>query len=426
VPGTERQQASEQRAFLFLQGPSSPFFSRIADGLEALGHRAYRINLSVGDWLFWRRGGATNYRGHLADWPQFIAAFLDRHGITDLLLIGEQRDYHKQAIAAAKARGIQVTVTDFGYLRPDWITFERDGMSGCSHFPRDPESIRRLAADLPAADLTRRYQDSFWAMAVRDMADNLSTYLLGWLYPHYRSTLRLVNPLLMYLGVAKRLLFGKRNQRYAERLLQALHDADKAYFVYPLQVAYDFQIRAYSDFASQEQAIEQVVRSFAGHANAEAVLLVKVHPLDPGTTSWPRLIEPLAQQWGVADRVHYIDGGNLDQMCMTARGMVTINSTSGVSALQHDCPVITLGQAVYDVPGLTFQDGLDAFWQHCAVPDSQLRDAFINLMAASIQIRGVYYSRPGLDAAVAEAVERLQENRVNAPLPTPDPAQPCQ
>ena len=52
------------------------------------------------------------------------------------------------AIEAAKARGVAVIVTDYGYLRPDWITLERDGMGGNSLFPRDPAEIRRLAKGL--------------------------------------------------------------------------------------------------------------------------------------------------------------------------------------------------------------------------------------------------------------------------------------
>src|SRR5687768_13381920 len=109
------------RRFLFLQGPITPFFAEVAAGLRALGHEAHRINLCLGDRLFWHGPGATDFRGRLAEWPGFIASFLDRHRITDLVLIGEQRPYHKPAIAAAKARGITVAVTDFGYLRPDWV-----------------------------------------------------------------------------------------------------------------------------------------------------------------------------------------------------------------------------------------------------------------------------------------------------------------
>ena len=66
------------------------------------------------------------------------------------MLLGEQRPYHRAAIAAAQARGIAVTVTDFGYLRPDWIMLERDGMGAESRFPRDPAAILRAGRGLPA------------------------------------------------------------------------------------------------------------------------------------------------------------------------------------------------------------------------------------------------------------------------------------
>ncbi|RQW81143.1 MAG: capsular biosynthesis protein, partial [Geobacter sp.] len=52
-----------QRTFLFLQGPISPFFSRIADALVAQGHGVHGINLSIGDQLSWRRPERVNYRG---------------------------------------------------------------------------------------------------------------------------------------------------------------------------------------------------------------------------------------------------------------------------------------------------------------------------------------------------------------------------
>ena len=56
-----------------------------------------------------------------------------------------------------------------------------------------------------------------------------------------------------------------------------------------------------------------------------------------------------------------LDGGSLDELVQHALGMVTVNSTAGLHALQMSCPVITLGQAVYDVPDLTFQGELDEF-----------------------------------------------------------------
>ena len=65
-----------------------------------------------------------------ADWYDYIEKFYDEKEVTDIVLVGEQRKYHKEAIEAAGKRGIRVIVTDFGYLRPDWIALEQDGMHG--------------------------------------------------------------------------------------------------------------------------------------------------------------------------------------------------------------------------------------------------------------------------------------------------------
>ncbi|WP_434782159.1 capsular polysaccharide export protein, LipB/KpsS family [Ferrovum myxofaciens] len=121
--------------FVFLQGMPSPFFSRIARQLKQRGARVSGINFCVGDWLFWRGGEATHYRGSLAQWSDFFHRYCQSKTVTDLVLLGEQRRYHKEAVAVAKTLGVRVTVTDFGYLRPDWITLEQDGMGGNSRFP---------------------------------------------------------------------------------------------------------------------------------------------------------------------------------------------------------------------------------------------------------------------------------------------------
>jgi capsular polysaccharide export protein len=404
-----------ERAFLFLQGPSSPFFALIAKKLEAKGHKIYRINLCVGDQLFWRRPGAVNYRGRLSEWSAFIDAFLNRNGITDILLLGEQRDHHKIAIKMAKQHGIAVTVTDFGYLRPDWIILEREGMSALSQFPRDPQAILDLAAQCIEPDFGRIYEDSFWRMALSEMAYHFSTYFFWWLFPHYRS-FKVENPVLAYLGTGRRLLLGSRKNREVETTLAELEQNNTPYYLFPLQMENDFQIRAYSHYPDMETPIAEVIASFAGHADASARLIVKVHPWDQGLKNWGKIVRKHAIRHGVSDRVHYLDGGNLYDMIRKSVGMVTINSTSGIQALCMDAPLITLGQAIFDIPGLTFQGSIDDFWTQAPPPDPALREAFLKATAATLQIRGVFYRQPGLDAAVSTAVRRLHENRINEAL----------
>jgi capsular polysaccharide export protein len=404
---------SSPRRFLFLQGPISPFFAEVAQGLAALGHGVHRINLSLGDRLFWRGapGLAADYQGRAADWPGFVAAYLDRHRITDLLLLGEQRDQHRAAIAAAKPRGIAVTVTDFGYFRPDWITLEADGMGGASRFPRDPAAIRALAAGLPRADLEERLADSFVRQAVWDVGYHL-TNMLPWPFPHYRSH-HLHHPLLTYAGIGLRLL--KRGAERAEGRRAQERCAGRPYWVFAMQMETDYSIRAYSRYAGMEQPLEEALRSFAAHAPPEAQIIVKVHPLDPCLKRWGWRLPALARRIGIGGRMHLAHHGPLDAMLAGARGLLTVNSTVGLRAIVLDCPAKALGEAVWNVPGLAHQGSLDAYWSEAAPPDRALREDFLAALQATTQLRGVFYAKEGRASAVAETVRRLHAGRIGVP-----------
>jgi capsular polysaccharide export protein len=404
-----------ERSFLFLQGPPSPFFSRIARKLTSLGCQTTAIHFCFGDQLFWRGPNRVNYRGRLSEWPAYIDQFLDDNRITDLVLLGEQRDYHKQAVEAAKEHGVRVTVTDFGYLRPDWITLERDGMSGNSLFPHDPDAVLALASEAQELDLERKYQDSTWRMSVGDLLYSFANVLFWFLYPHYRRSDHRTHSLIYFPAMGWQLLRANAGKREGDKQIAKRLNEGGRYFVFPLQLEHDFQITAYSPFDSLDDAIRQVLTSFASHARDDDYLMVKVHPWDPGFKNWKKRINKWSHELSISDRVDYLPGGDLDRLTEGASGMVTVNSTSGITALQLGCPVKILGSAVYDIPGLVHQEGLDSFWSDPLQPDRALVDAVLTAMASSIQIRGVYFSEPGLSAAVQEAVKRLYSGTVGEP-----------
>lgn len=413
----QSQADTERRVFLFLQGPSSPLFAKIAKNLEVAGHACLRINFNLGDRIFWGRKVAVEYRGRRADWPAYIARFLSDKSVTDLILLGEERPYHKAATNAAHALGIQVHVVEMGYLRPDWVTFERDGMSGNSRFPKDPAIILAAAEKLPEPDWTQRYHQTFLAEASYDLVYNLSNVFFWFLYPHYERH-ALFHPLAEYGGWVRRLLRSKSRRSEAEIAINfhIAHANEQPYFVYPLQLQTDYQLRAHSDFKGQEEAIETVVASFAKNSSEHSRLVVKIHPLDNGLINWQSVVYDMAVKFRAENRISVIDGGNLEQLYSKARGVVTVNSTAALTALRLGKPVKALGRAIYDIDGLNHRGGLDDFWERAVPPVPELVASLFRLLANHYQVRGNFYSAAGTDAASKDIVARLCAEAYNVPL----------
>ena len=401
----DRQDSSAKR-FLFLQGPISPFFDLVGAQLRGWGHATFRINLSGGDRRLWTGPNATDFTGVPEAWPAFLDAFLDEHAITDIVLLGEARDYHIRAIAAAKVRGIAVAVTDFGYMRPDWITLEHDGMNGTSRFPRDRDAILKLAAPLGPPDLVVRYWDSFFNQAIWDMCYSLDT-ALSWRFRRY-ATHQLHTPVQIYLGMGLRLVLRRFANRHASRVMARVQGRGPL-FLLAMQMETDFAIRAYSHYPDNDAVIEEVFASFAAHAPATARLLVKVHPLDPFAKNWSRRVRKAARRHGLADRVEYLGGGNLGDIVEHCQGVVTVTSTVGMRSIVERLPTYALGDALYRIEGLVSPGTLAEFWCDPQPPEPYLREAFLRAAAHYLHVRGAFYRRPGLDAAAYDTAKRLHD-----------------
>jgi capsule polysaccharide modification protein KpsS len=293
------------------------------------------------------------------------------------------------------------------YLRPNWVTVEMGGVNGHSSLPRDIDWYMAAAQATPAWTGGRPIASNFTRRAVQDVLYNLSSLAMSPLYLGYRSH-RPWHPLVEYAGWLPRLVAQRMDRRRLQAATRRVQNALGDMYLFPLQLDSDFQIRSHSGFEGMPPAIDHVVRSFARAAPAESRLVVKEHPLDNGLVNWGRIVRRIAQEHGVSDRVDFLNGSPIEPLIDRARGVVTVNSTSGFVALSLDRPVIALGSAIYDLPRLTFQGPLDAFWTGGEPPQAASFDAFRRVVAARTQVNGGFFSRSGLEMAVAGAMERLR------------------
>ena len=376
------------------------------------GHRCHAINLYLGDWFFRFGIGAVNYTGGLTEWPSWLENFLDRHAITDIVYYADQRPYHRAARQIARKRGITCYAYEFGYVRPDFITLERGGMGAFSHFPNNPEHIEELAAALPTEEPQGHFPYTFKDEAINEVTYHLVPWFLPFLFPRYQRD-RLYGPLWEYLSYLPKLVGKRSRKRFAEGLIEQLSNDGTPYHVVILQMQGDYQVRRASAYPDLEHLASEILSSFASFAEPERHLVFKMHPLENAMRDWPGIIMRSAEKSGVKDRVHVIDGGNLEKLFDGCHGVVLLNSTAGLAALMRGVPVCTLGVAIYDIARLTHQGGLDTFWTKPEAPTMRTVKAFKALLIASIQVKGNFFTSEGRARAVPEFARRLIEEDVN-------------
>ncbi|MEM7018216.1 MAG: hypothetical protein AAF512_12855, partial [Pseudomonadota bacterium] len=87
--------------FLLLQGPLSSFYSEIAEALIERNITVHKVNICGNDYADWYHGDAINYSDTLAHWPEFVEKIVRELGITNILMHGDRRPYHKPVVAWA-------------------------------------------------------------------------------------------------------------------------------------------------------------------------------------------------------------------------------------------------------------------------------------------------------------------------------------
>lgn len=376
---------------LLLQGPIGPFFHRFSLDLEAQGAKVFKINFNGGDWLFYR-DNALNFNKPMSDWPVFFENYVINNQIDIVLLFGDCRPIHQVAHDIATKLQLEIGVFEEGYVRPDYITLEKYGVNANSRISKSPTYY----ADLPDVVKNNAYSigKPFWYAAMWGMMYNTATTLAIPYFRHYKHhrSLSIWQGLYWIRSLWRKWLFAHQHKDTLQKLIK---NHDKKYYLVALQVHNDAQIHNHSEFISIEAFISDVINSFALHAPEHTCLVIKHHPMDRGFVHYGKLINLICQNPALRSRVHYVHDLHLPTLLNHAKGTVVINSTVGLSALDLSCPVITCGNAIYDIDGLTYQGDLNTFWIDSATfkVDQKLHYKFLNHLIQQSQVNGNFYKR---------------------------------
>ncbi|SFI96337.1 capsule biosynthesis protein [Jannaschia pohangensis] len=397
------------RRFLFLQGPHGPFFHRLGALLRSAGAEVWRVGFNRGDEAFWFHPGSyIPYQDSPENWPATCETLMETKGITDLVLYGDVRTIHAQAIGIAKARGITVHVFEEGYLRPWWVSYERGGSNGNSRLM--DKSVPEMQAALAELDLHLPDAPAHWG----DMRHHVFYgALYHWFvisrpgkYRAYRPhrDITVLKEFRLYLRRLVMMPLTSLRRRIATR---AITRGGFPYHLCLMQLSHDASFRAHSPFKSMDEFLESVIEGFAKGAPTHHHLVFKAHPLEDGRTPVRATLNRLIAAHGLRGRVHYLRGGKLAYLMNEARSAVTVNSTAAQQALWRGLPVKAMGTSVYSKPEFVSDQDIADFFADPARPDSRAYRDYRHYLLETSQVAGGFYSARGRRQLLRQVVDMM-------------------
>ena len=379
----------KNKNILLLQGPMGGFFKKLDKVFQNAGAKTYKLGLNAGDSFFSNHYNYVPYKGTMEDYELFIATFLQDKEIDKIFLFGDCRFYQSISIKVAISLDVEVFVFEEGYIRPDYITMEKYGVNDFSHISRDSSFYRSFEIGKEYEPLKSNVSqiDIILSAVIYYLVSNIFTYR----YPHYNHHRN--------FSARKELFYGTRSflrkqiyPFYERGILEKIKtELSKNYFFVPLQTYTDFQILQHSGYLSIEKFIIEVLESFAKSGIKEE-LIFKHHPVDRGRKNYKDFIMNQAEILGVKNKILVLYDTYLPTLLINAKGTITINSTVGLSSLYHKTPTITLGNAIYDIDGLTCKGmSIDEFWHNQILPDSELLEKYRYYIIENTQLNGSFY-----------------------------------
>lgn len=399
---------------LLLQGPVGPFFDDLQKAFIEENIPNKRILFNPGDTLFSTQKEYTEqFKGNLEDWSKWIKNYLIENKINYIVLYGSDRPIHSIARKAALELNVNVLSLEEGYFRPGYVTIEEGGNNTSSplagklpnkSFNSDPYLLDGISQK-------NIYKNSFRNKCLY----SFSYYLVSELFSSsgqrklFHKHINLLNQVKSW---AKNYILWYLKRKKEIFLYQEISIND--YYLVVLQMDADMQSRFQSNGWKKMDLIKETIQSFSRFAPKSSKLVFKVHPLERGHYRHFELIKSIAVNFGVLSRIYVVQTGGIAKWLKSAKGMITINSTAGFSAIYHGCPILVLGNAIYDHPNFSYkyesESDLNGFWEKFSVYqcNNEERTNYLNWIKSIACVEGDYFIKECRNKVAKKIISRFK------------------
>jgi capsular polysaccharide export protein len=379
---------------LFLMGPLGTFFARFANDLKSQGVPIIKVMFPLYEFGF-KKQECLPYRGSMEAYPEFLQQVLLENGIRHVFMYGDFIDPHRLAIDVIniingrpeREFDIDTWVFELGYIRPNFITLERERVNARSSL-NQPANFYDSLPQVNSIRTNYEKPGSRWRKVWK-----FPTFIQHALtdYPIIHGPHKL-QPKPSYLLYQVRGLLRKYLYHFTENKVRSQILDGHPYFLVPLQVSSDSQVSLGSQYSGMEPFIEELIVSFAKNHLSGNRLIFKHHPRDRGYNHYGNFIKMTARQNGVENMILYFHDGSLGPILKQAKAVITINSTVGLQALYHGIPTKVMGKTYYNLAGITDQQDLAKFWKNPTSSNQDLFYKFYDHLLTTTQLEGNFDS----------------------------------
>ena len=374
---------------LFLMGPIGSFFSRLSNYLEENNVRTYKISFPLYEYGF-PKSRLIKYSKDIRYFKEFLKETIVEKDIKHIFMYGNVLIPHREALALSEELkeeniNIYTHIFELGYLRPNFVTLENQGINYNSAFIKSREFYLKQDSYefFPIPKKHARFR-------IRKIWKTIS--FINHSFKNYKIVNKehKLQPKPIYIWFQIKGFFLKFYFELSEHKLKKKCFVENRFFIVILQVSTDSQLTEGSDIKDNKKFIYEVIKDFA-KANLNNINLVfKHHPRDRGYTNYLNLIEKFSTEFGVYKKVFYIHDYFLSKLFQNpnCKGTVLINSTVGYQSLFHSVPVKSLGITPYNIEGLSPQINLVSFFKNPLPVDRLLFNKFYKYILENSQING--------------------------------------
>lgn len=377
---------------LLLQGPMGIFFNSLRKELIENNCNVYQIAFNYGDRFFCNdKKNLIDFNLDVSEFSCFFTKIILEKKIDVIFLFGDSRKYHKIArniINKSFKDKIKLYVFEEGYIRPNYITLEENGVNANSSKLENycPVKFKNKTHkfDLNNNQIPNIFYYGMFYSIIYFLLLNIFHYKFKF-YKHHKDISLYTN---LKYGIKS--FIRKYYYKFSEKKYDFIYT--KSFYLVPLQVYNDFQISEHSKYNHIGEFIEEILNNYK-LSGSDDFIVFKHHPMDRGFKNYSSEINHLVNKLSLSkEKIIYIHDFNLPMLLKKAKGVIVINSTVGLSALYHERPLLVMGESNYKYHKIVNNVNMIDFLKKPIKPNKKEIAKFYNYLLNSTQIYGNFYN----------------------------------